>query len=97
MNSSGIQIPVLGLSPVLIFFSFFTVFKPEELDLLLDRSDLTWSKQREMMEEKDREEGNRKKKAKIDSDSKKSLPVKTSIFKVINTEGVTHGLPSVNK
>lgn len=75
----------------------FSVFKPEELDLLLDRSDLTWSKQRQLMEEKDREEGNRKKKAKLDSVSKKSVPVKTSIFKIIDTEGAANSLPSVNK
>lgn len=61
------------------------VFKKEELDLLLDRRELTWAKLKK--EEIAKEAGDIK---------RKSSKVKTdSIFKVIDTEGIPTGLQSV--
>jgi hypothetical protein len=57
--------------------TFFSVFKPEELELLLDRSDLTWKAQKKLMEAKEKEEGSRKKKARLDA-KKKTINTDTS-------------------
>ncbi len=78
----------------------FLVFKPEELDLLLDRSDLTWKAQKELMDEREKEEGSRKKRAKLSATASKDSVVKNknSIFKVIDTEGLdANQLPSVRE
>ena len=71
------------------------MFKKEELDLLLDRSDLTWASQKKMMEAKDLEEGNRKKKMKMDAAKGTVVNNANSIFRVIDTEGVANSLPSM--
>jgi hypothetical protein len=71
------------------------VFKPHELDLLLDRSDLTWNAQKKLMEEREREEGSRKKRARLETPKPTDVENATSLFKVIDTEGLANSLPSV--
>jgi hypothetical protein len=74
------------------------VFKPEELDLLLDRTDLTWNNQKKLMEEKDKEEGSKNKRARKENGLIPTPTVvknKNSIFRVVDTEGMANSLPSV--
>jgi hypothetical protein len=87
---------------MLQYFFINLVFKPEELDLLLDRSDLTWKAQKQLMDERDKEEGSRKKRAKLSAAASASkdkvIKNKSSIFKVIDTEGLdANQLPSVRQ
>ena len=82
------------------------VFTKEELDLLLDRSDLTWEK---IKQKQKAENGNKKKQTEdfgytnlltdegdITGDEMKDTS-KTRHFKVIDTEGLPQGLKSVKE
>ena len=73
--------------------NLLSVFKPEELDLLLDRSDLTWNIQKKLMEEK--EEGSKRKRSRLEPSKPTIVKNANSIFKVIDTEGDGPSLPSV--
>lgn len=63
------------------------ILSQEELDLLLDRSDLTW-----------KDIGERTKKVKRDKNQKGKSQVNTEgLFKVVDTEGLPPGLSSIKE